>query len=67
MVAELVLAFVGERVAVLELVDSFWFSFRTCVLRCCSANLAFVFGHGLNPLLSISCGEQVLPSSDLYQ
>ena len=56
MVAELVLSFVGEMVAVLELVVSFWFSFRTCALRCCSANLAFVFGHGLNPLLGGSCG-----------
>ncbi len=64
MVAELVLAFVGEVVAVLELVVSFWFSFRTCALRCCSANLAFDVAYlrvvfGLNSLLG------GLSSSDL--
>ena len=31
MVAELALVFVGEMVAVLELVVSFWFSFRPCL------------------------------------
>ncbi len=56
---ELELVVFEAMVAELVLVVSFWFSFRTCALRCCSANLAFVFVHGLNSLLG------ALSSADL--